>query len=151
MRHRCIPCFRPYKHIILLASVQCRTDLPPYFRMCKYLPLHQLAPSAVFQSPNALLKWFFSAQQVNEVLFSSIISDTNPKFAKWAIHEIVNWGQAQPLAQTTAIHGAQDKLFPIRYIHNAHILPDAGHLMTITHPKEVAQIIIETIEQISSK
>jgi len=138
---------RPYKHIITLASVRCRREMPWYFKMCKQLPFHRLAPENQWNTTLPLLRWLFGVDAKNEALFSSISSDTNPKFAKWAIDSIVHWNQRDVLPNVSAIHGTKDKIFPARRLQNVNWIKNAGHLMTLTHPVEISTLITQLLEQ----
>ncbi|GMU37369.1 MAG: alpha/beta hydrolase [Phycisphaerae bacterium] len=80
---------------------------------------------------------------------------TNLDFLRWGSRAIIEWPGAgakaeaaddaadpvQPPVPVRQIHGAEDRVIPVRHVHPDVIIPGAGHLVNITHPAEVNQFI----------
>ncbi|MCG3139001.1 MAG: hypothetical protein HJJLKODD_02874 [Phycisphaerae bacterium] len=47
------------------------------------------------------------------------------------------------------IHGTRDKFISIHRVHPTHTIPGAGHLLNLTHPRELRTIIQEIRHQIA--
>lgn len=63
---------------------------------------------------------------------------------RWATSEVINWKPASDDLQTTLIqiHGQQDRTFPIKYLEPDVVIEEAGHALAISHPREVADLIL---------
>lgn len=67
---------------------------------------------------------------------------------RWATSEVINWKPGSDDLQTTMIqiHGQQDRTFPIKYLEADVVIQDAGHSLAISHPREVAERILERLK-----
>ena len=77
------------------------------------------------------------------------LSDTDPKFLSWGAGAILRWKPSEAVARVPVcqIHGSRDLVFPVGLTNPDYTVPGAGHLIAITHPKEVSQIIRQQIEK----
>ncbi|WP_425616988.1 alpha/beta fold hydrolase [Anatilimnocola sp. NA78] len=129
------------KACVLISSVRDSQQLPPWFRAFRglsRLPLEplfsavgtvaSLAPATLRTASTARLKKFHGQAG---------------SWHRWASSAVLRWQpslsiDAIPLTQ---IHGDQDLTFPIRYIQPDRVITGGGHVLPLTHPKEVAAII----------
>lgn len=63
----------------------------------------------------------------------------------WAINQIINWKNQDYPENLIHIHGTSDKIFPIKYIKEAILLPRSGHFMIVNRFMEIEQLIFENI------
>lgn len=75
------------------------------------------------------------------------LSDTDPKFLSWGAGAILRWKPSAGVAKVPVcqIHGSRDRVFPIDLTNPEHTVAGAGHLIAITHPKEVSELMRQQI------
>ena len=130
--------------VILISSARDSNDIPFYFRMLRYLPVHRWIPIQWMKKGNALQDWIFGiTQKEDKKLLRSILSATDPHFLRWAIHQIITWNARTRQVSIAQIHGDTDRLLPFRQTDFS--VPDGGHLIVHTHAPIVSQWIREQI------
>jgi pimeloyl-ACP methyl ester carboxylesterase len=45
--------------------------------------------------------------------------------------------------RTIQIHGELDRTFPLHLTRPDIIIPSGGHLLPLTHPREIAEVLLE--------
>ena len=63
----------------------------------------------------------------------------------WAINQIMNWKNQDYPENLIHIHGTSDKIFPVKHIIEAILLPRSGHFMIVNRFMEIEQLIFENI------
>lgn len=130
------------KQLILIASAKNRKELPKIYRVLGKLKLNYLIPFNKFKKQNKVTNWFFGVESDEEkAMLKSILQDTDPKFLKWAIHQIVNWDNKISPENCIHIHGNKDRIIPIKNMKPDYIIENGGHFMTINRSKEIEKII----------
>jgi pimeloyl-ACP methyl ester carboxylesterase len=81
------------------------------------------------------------------------LTEADPQFLRWASAAILRW---QPSPETRNvrvhhIHGERDRVFPVRMTEADHIVPGAGHLISITHPQAVVEFLRVSMEMIQQE
>jgi pimeloyl-ACP methyl ester carboxylesterase len=132
-----------YKKLIILASIESKSELPWYFKIICALKFDVLIPSFILKTQNFLTNWAFGiSSKENENLLKAILIDTNPVFLKWAIRKILTWQQTEPLKNILKIHGTSDRILPIisgkKYNYS---IKNGGHFFTLTHASEINDIL----------
>src|SRR5690606_3395369 len=132
------------KKLILLASAKNQSELPKIYRVLGKLKLHKFMLSSVFKKQNIVTNWLFGAKtKENKILLKNILEDTDSRFLKWAMDEIVNWQNTTMPHNCIHIHGNKDRIIPIRNCQVDYLIDGGGHFMTINHAKEIETIIKE--------
>ncbi|MEM8832526.1 MAG: alpha/beta hydrolase [Cyanobacteria bacterium P01_G01_bin.19] len=129
--------------VILISSVKTRQELPPYFKIFNWLPIHRLIPAKIMLWLGQFLAaWFFSLENLAErQLFKAILYDTNAKFMKWAIDRVVTWKNGIMPENTYHIHGDSDRIFPFRFVCEDFRIEKGGHFMIMNRAEAVSQLI----------
>lgn len=128
--------------IILISSAKTNREIPFYYQLSGFLGIHKLIPTKVLKSSNVFTNWFFGANSTFEKqLLKEILHDTNPVFLKWAIHQIVDWKNIVSSENTYHIHGTADRILPINGVSCDVKIKGGGHLMTLTKPEEINEIL----------
>lgn len=136
----------PVRKVILIASAKTKFELPLLYRIAGKLRLHKLIPSAVFKWSNLLSRWIFGIQTKEEkVLFKNILKDTDSRFLRWAINEIVSWKNLEFPANCIHIHGTKDRILPARNCKVDYLIQNGGHFMTVNKAKEIEKIVKEIV------
>ena len=74
-----------------------------------------------------------------------LVGDTDDRIVDWSIEAIFNWKNKDVPSNVYHIHGSEDKIFPIRYLHQPIALEKATHFMIANRAKEVSDIIQKII------
>lgn len=132
----------PVKKVILIASAKTKVELPVLCRIAGKLYLNKLIPSAVFKWNNFFTYWLFGIQTKEEkILLKNILKDTDSRFLRWAINEIVHWKSMEFPANCIHIHGTKDRVLPARNCKVDYLIENGGHFMTVKKATEIEQII----------
>lgn len=134
------------QNVILIASAKTKNELPLLYRIAGSLRITKLIPASILKQQNFLTNWFFGVNsQEDKKLLGRILTETNPKFLKWAINEIANWKNLQKPMNYIHIHGNNDKIIPVKNVEANFIIENGGHFMTVNKPKEIEKIIKNVI------
>lgn len=134
------------QQIILLASAKTRNEIPLFYRLAGYLGLHHLIPALVWKSANLLSYWFFGTKtKFEKDLFKQILHDVDPVFLKWAVHQIVHWQNKIVPDNVFHVHGNEDHVLPIGNIQSDVVISGGGHLMTLSKPEEIMDVLKKII------
>jgi pimeloyl-ACP methyl ester carboxylesterase len=131
--------------VIIVSSAKNRKEIPLYYRLFGRINGHKLIPISLFKSANFLTYWFFGMREKKEKkLLKSILNDTDKTFLKWAINAIVSWQNEAIIPNLSHIHGASDRVLPIKNKDEIDaIIPNGGHLMVYNKADLVNQILKE--------
>lgn len=126
--------------IILISSVQIRSEIPWYFRLMGSMGLHRLMPVSGGSPPAFLINYFFSVKEKSEKdLLKDIVEKTDPDFQQWAVDKILNWTNHTQLSNVITIHGTRDRIFSR---HTAtHLLQNGGHFMIVNKAAEISALL----------
>lgn len=129
---------------ILISSLETRHELKIVYRLFAKLKLVRLLPEKLFDPPRWIANFFFGAK--DKKLLKQILDDTDLKFAKWAVNELVNWRNDKKLENALLkIEGEKDKLIPASRFGNFKLIKDGGHFMIVDKAKEISKIINEEV------
>ena len=132
----------PVKKVILIASAKNKSELPKWFLLAGKLKLNQIVPSSLLKTTNFITNWLFgAATSAEKLLLKNIIKDTDPRFLKWAINQIVNWKNLSVPQNCIHIHGTNDRILPAKYLKVDYKIKNGGHFMTVNKAKEIEVII----------
>ena len=136
----------PVKKLILISSAKGKHELPPYFTICRYIPLHILFPLRLL-SMNAKAMFFIFGTRTEEQKknLAAIINNSIKGFNKWAINRIVNWNNTETPVNPVHIHGDADNLLPYRYVKANHTINNGGHFMIVNQAKEISALLQKLI------
>jgi pimeloyl-ACP methyl ester carboxylesterase len=130
--------------VALIASCRTRHGLRRPYRAGRWLlplvPVQAWDIAKLFASPAARLGSRVSPPQ-REVLVT-MFREMDSRFMHWVLQAILRW-EPTPLEgiRVFQIHGRRDLLIPARRVEADRIIPDGGHLINVTHAKEVNAFI----------
>ena len=126
--------------IVLIASAKTKFEIPFYYRIAGFLKLYKFLPVKVLKLPNIFSYWFFGiVKNEDKKLLAEILHDTNEKFLKWAIEQIVTWKNQIQHKNLIHIHGSADRIFPIYFVQCDVKIDGGGHFMTINKADVLSQ------------
>ena len=136
------------KKVILISSTKNQQEVPFYFLIFRWLPIHLLLPAKIMLWFGQLLaSWFFSLETLAErKLFKAILSDTNAKFMKWAIHQVVVWRNELIPNNIYHIHGCSDRIFPYKFVREDFSVEKGGHFMIMNQAEYISQLIQKIVD-----
>lgn len=134
--------------VILISSTKNEREIPFYFRLFRRLPVYRLLPARlILWFARLLASWFFSLETVDErKLFRAILFDTNARFMKWAIHQVVTWKNELIPQNVYHIHGEGDRIFPYRFVHEDFSVEHGGHFMIMNRAERISNLIQKIID-----
>lgn len=132
--------FPPVK-TILISSVPVSKHLPGYFRVAAALRLHKVVPIGLVKTSARLKRFITREKSEDKKLLWEIIKSSDPAFIRWSMEAVLKWKNEDMPQPILHIHGTRDEILPARYTTPTHIIPKAGHLMIMTQPDEVNQIL----------
>ena len=137
--------------VILISSAKGKFEVPYYYRWLGKIRFHYLLPSKLLKFPNRFTYWFFGIQTKEEkALLNIILKETDAKFLKWALNCIVTWKNEAILENVCHIHGSNDHVLPIKFVHCDHKITNGGHFALFSKSDEVSRLIQTELAQIVS-
>jgi len=134
------------KLTILISSAETKSDLRTIYRIIGKTRLLKLIPQFLFDPPRIIANWIFGTKK--KKLLNQILDDTDLKFAKWAVNELINWKNDEKLSNPILkIGGTNDKLIPPNRDNNQRLIENGEHFMIVDRANEISQIINEEIKK----
>ena len=131
---------------ILISSAETKNELRTIYRIVGKSKLVKLIPQKLFDPPRIIANWIFGAKQ--KKLLNQILNDTNLRFAKWAVNELLNWKNEENLTnRVLKIVGTNDKLIPPDKDIKLKLIEGGEHFMIVDKAEEISQIINEEIKK----
>ncbi len=133
--------------VILISSVKQTEEIPWYFRLFRWLPIHLLFPfKSLLWSAYWLIYYLFSLETIAErKLLKSILIETDAKFLKWAINQVILWKNQTIPDNIYHLHGTSDRVFPVGLIDPDITIEKGGHFMIMNRAEEISQSINQII------
>lgn len=134
---------------LLISSAKTTEEIPWYFKLFRWLPIHLLIPfKSLLWAVYWLINWFFGLETQEECkLLKAILVDTDAKFLKWAINGVVFWQNEIVPPNTYHLHGKSDRIFPITFIEPDITIDKGGHFMIMNRAEKISQIIDKIISK----
>jgi pimeloyl-ACP methyl ester carboxylesterase len=84
-------------------------------------------------------------------IYAQMLKDMPPTLIRWQSGAATHWRLKEPLGiPVFHIHGGKDPVIPVQNVKAQVIVPDGGHLINITHEKQVNKFIEESLSKLSS-
>jgi pimeloyl-ACP methyl ester carboxylesterase len=131
---------RPLARVVLVSSLASPHEFRGPARLARATGLHHLLPMQLLQYMPRVAQWFFSARNGAEYqLLRGIIRDTDPRFAQWAIAQLLRWPGSSKVP-AARIHGTTDRLLPAGAALSEYRLP-GGHFIIVRQAVEISRIL----------
>ena len=131
------------KLTILISSAETKNELRSIYRGFGKTNLIKLIPKRLFDMPRGLATFMFGTNE--KKLLSDILDDTDLKFTKWAINELINWKNETKLENVVKINGSKDKLIPPS--QSDYLIEGGEHFMVVDKADEISDIINNEIKK----
>ena len=128
--------FLELRKLIIVSSVKTKFELPRRMKFAKKTKAYHLIPTRLAKSVDALAKYSFGKTVTKRIeLYRKYLSVNDKIYLDWAIKQVVNWQQEQPIDGIIHIHGEKDMVFPIKYIEGCITVKNGTHIMIINKYK----------------
>ncbi len=132
--------------IILISSSKNKTEIPFYYKIAGKIKLHKLIHAKFLVKANKITNTFFSVRtSEDKKIISSMMGASDAVFLNWAIDKIVHLKNEVVHKNLTHIHGAADRILPIRFVNADVVIKGGTHLMIMNKAAEVQQKIMEAL------
>jgi len=127
------------KITILISSAETKKDLRWIYSAFGKAGIINLIPEKLFNLPRKFAYWLFGTKK--KELLENILDDSDLKFTKWAIKELINWNNTYSINNCLKIGGTKDKLIPPNRNSNAVLIVGGEHFMIVDRANEISEII----------
>ncbi|ADR20558.1 hypothetical protein MATR_18190 [Marivirga tractuosa] len=132
----------PYKSIII-SSAKSRSELPFRYRFQKVIPLYKIIPPKLMLAGAKFLQPIVEPDRnTNKSTFKSMLSSKDPIYMKRTVEMIIKWERENAKESIIHIHGTKDHTIPIRNVKPTYIVEGGSHMMTLTQPSPINEIIM---------
>ena len=137
---------KKFKKVFLLSSAKTKFEIPFYYRFLGKLNLLRIIPSSILKRVNSLTYLVFGAKtNAEKSLLEDIVRNTDERFLKWALHQIMNWKNENYSENIVHIQGDIDLILPHIFVKYDYLIKGGTHFMTLNQSKEIETIIIENL------
>lgn len=136
--------------MILIGSIKSPSQLPRYARCAR--PLRFLIPI----SPIRFLQFLTRPIATRAVKRFAPLAyglacqfrESDPAVFKWSLRRILDWS-ISPKASCPIfhLHGERDWTLPLQYTDPDEIIAGGGHVLSLTHPKEVNNYLNKVLSE----
>jgi len=132
----------PSAKAIILSSAKISSEIPFYWKMFRYLPVHKFLPQVSIKNTAGIQQYFLSAHspEIKKYLIAAR-TKADVRFCRWALDAIFNWNNLVAPSNIIHIHGTGDRLLPFRYVKADVSIKNAGHLMIMENAGEISEQI----------
>lgn len=124
------------KKLIVVSSVKSHHELPKRLKLLKYTKAYKILPTQLLGNIDLLAKFTFGETVSKRIeLYKKYLSVTDKRYLDWAIEQVVNWAQEEPITDAIYIHGERDAIFPHSCTGNCIVLKGGTHIMIINKYK----------------
>ena len=136
------------EHVVIIASAKTRHELPPGYRLARYVPLYRVVGGRT-------MRWFTKRFQpvvepmatAQRELFVDMIYGKDPKFLQRAVGMMVRWDRTEAPPGITHVHGTEDRTLPYRHATPDLVVRDEGHMLTYSRPEVVEWVLRRELDE----
>lgn len=121
------------KKLIVVSSVKSKYELPKRMKLARYTKAYKLLPLSLVSNVDIMAKYAFGETLTTRMaLYKKYLSMNDSQYLGWAIDQMLNWSQEEPLADAIYIHGDKDNVFTNSCGGGSIILHGGTHIMILT-------------------
>jgi thioesterase domain-containing protein len=136
---------------ILIGSVRGPHQLPNRIRMLRSVSgAVDIAPISMLQQSAAVS--VVAAENAGADHLAGVtrqFANADPKVLRWSAKQILRWDSNYDV-KTCHIHGDRDHVFPISCVEPDEIVVGGGHVISMTHGRQVNEFLCKTISRFSA-
>ncbi len=128
--------------VILISTIKTRQERPLFFRFMEYIPLYLFQHRGLQNATIGLWGPFFGINNKADIRrVMGLFCDLSNDYFRWAIGQMVKLKRSSWKADLLHIHGTKDRVFPSKYLQDAHLIEGGGHAMIIREDKAITDLI----------
>ncbi|MFG0290847.1 MAG: alpha/beta fold hydrolase [Rhodopirellula sp. JB044] len=141
------------KGVVLIGSIRSPAQLPMYARVAR--PLKRF----VRVLPVGTLQWFVAPlsspwfRRIAPFAWGLVgqFRRSDPEVFRWSLSRILDWRETpEPDCPVFQIHGDRDRTLPLRYTQPDTVVKGGGHVISLTHGREVNAFINSVLRSVGS-
>ena len=134
--------------LIIISSVKCNKEFPSHMKFGKVTKSYKLLPVKWINDFESLISFVLGPKVKRRVdLYRKYLSVRDKNYLNWAIRELIEWKQNEPLKNIIHIHGSNDLIFPKIFLKDFIELPKGDHAMILKRAdwinKKIPEIIMK--------
>jgi pimeloyl-ACP methyl ester carboxylesterase len=138
----------PVKKLVLISSAKTKDDLAAGSSFFFKWKLYKIIPGAFLKQSNFIVNNMFgTTNEKDKRILSEILEDSDPKFFRWAMDNIVHWKNETIPPHLIHIHGTADKIIPYAAVKADYSIEGGGHLMVLNRADTISNIILNYLHQ----
>jgi pimeloyl-ACP methyl ester carboxylesterase len=130
--------------VIIISSAKSTDEFPYSYKVVKNLRMYKLF------NGKSLKKMANIARPIAEPdsredhdIFSAMINDLDPDYLERAIECVFTWENTEYREDIIHLHGADDRIIPLRNIVNPVVVENGSHMMVLTEGYRIGALINE--------
>lgn len=133
---------------VLVSSVRSPAELPPSFRAMRYSPIRS---ERVLAAVGTLAESMPRQIRSRSTMRLTKLAGSGGAWHRWATAAVLRWQPRPELDEipTLHIHGDADATLPLRYVRPDVVIRGGGHVLPLTHPQELAEILLRNVTQMT--
>ncbi len=130
------------KHVILLSSMRSPAGISPCQRfLMRHMPA-SFYTVLRFGGIGPLADFFFGIEKPEEsYLLRSMVANTDPKFAAWALRGLATWEGVDIQTPIDQIHGTADRILLPTFSSPDWWILGGGHFMVYNRSKQISALL----------
>jgi len=133
---------------IIISSLATRHALPAYYRALGKTNMQHWLPFGLMQCVYPIAPFFFGAHtKAERQVLKMAIFDIDEQFLRWALGQLLEWPQEEVLPGLVQIHGARDRVLPLRDRPGIIKIKGGEHLMILHRADEISAILSRILEE----
>lgn len=124
------------RKVIIISSVKSKHEMPVRLHLLRTSKLYKLIPTSLIGQVKRWEQLVYGdvAKKIAKA-YQKYLTVTDKEYLDWAIENVLEWKQEEPIPNVIHIHGEQDQVFPIKNIIDPIIVPKANHAMILRRSK----------------
>ncbi|HEY5037494.1 MAG TPA: alpha/beta hydrolase [bacterium] len=137
------------KAVLLVSSCRSPASVPLILRVAGSFPVWPHIGKILVKLLPFGRKWFLGARtKIEQNLLARMFLETPDSFLLWTVSAIRGWGGFKGgFANIHHIHGDNDHLIPIQNVRPDKVIKGGGHVINLTHSKEINDFINEYLSR----
>ena len=137
--------YRP-RHAIIISSASTSKEIPVLLKALRVLPVHKLLRDGRYVTAGYATRWLFGIRKRADArLFKSMLQSMPENYYARAVESIVKWQSKTPGPDLVHLHGDHDFILPYDRTENACRIGKGTHLMVLTQPHMVHQLLLDLL------
>lgn len=131
---------------VIISSAKTKSELPGRYRFMSKVPVYKMFTGRGLKTGARIMQPIVEPDRnVEKETFKSMLRSKNPKYMKRTIAMIVEWEREEFSERIVHIHGDDDNTIPMKNVHADYIVETGSHMITLTRPVEISQLISEIL------